>query len=305
MSSTSDAAPVVDFRSRRRRSKGASNPHLTARGYGFMPAWVLLVLLCVTMILPLVFVLLTALRPEHDYLAHPAAPPRHLTFSNFRIAFVNAHFGEYIGNTLVVVVGVIVLVIALSTAAGFAFTFLKFPLRGALLLTIVALMILPPTLFLFPTFDVILRLKLLNSFAGVILVDTASSLPFGIYLMAQFSRSVPQELLDSARVDGATVFQAFRFVALPIVRPAIKTLTLLTFLGVWNELLWGLLIMQSPDKRLLSAGLALLSSDPTFGGDVKLTVIAAALVITALPPFILYVVFNRTLVRGLTIGALK
>jgi ABC-type glycerol-3-phosphate transport system permease component len=304
VSAIQEAAPIVDFRARRRQP-GASNPHLTARGLGFVPAWILLVLLCVTMILPLVFVLLTALRPEHDYLAHPAAPPHHLTFSNFKVALVQAHFGQYIGNTMIVVIGSILLVLALSTAAGFAFTFIRFPLRGPILLTIVALMVLPPTLFLFPTFDVILRLKLLNSFVGVILVDVASSLPFGIYLMAQFSRAVPQELLDSARVDGATIFQAFRFIALPIVRPAMKTLTLLTFLGVWNELLWGLLIMQSPNKRLLSAGLALLNSDPTFGGDVKLTVIAAALVIAALPPFILYVIFNRTLVRGLTIGSLK
>jgi ABC-type glycerol-3-phosphate transport system permease component len=281
------------------------NRHLSSRRPIFIPAWIAMAGLALTMILPLVFVLLTALRTVDDYNSNPSGLPTRITFENIITALVKAGFGKYILNTLLVVCAVVLLVVVLSTMAGFAFAFLELPFKNGILLSVVFLMVLPATLFLVPTFQVIIDMHLLGNYLGVIFVDAAMTLPFGVFLMAKFFQSVPGQLLEAARMDGASVFQTFRLIALPLVRPAVKTLTILTALGVWNELLFALLIMQNPDRRLLTAGLALLNSNPALGGSVQIPVIAAALLMAALPPFLLFVIFNRSLVEGLTAGALR
>jgi raffinose/stachyose/melibiose transport system permease protein len=283
----------------------AGGGHFSARRGRFIPAWMGMVLLALSAVTPLIFVVSTALKTNAAYQDDSFGLTTHLTLANVRTALTTAGFDRYLLNTVGVVGVAVLCTLVLASMAGFAFTFLPFPGRGGGLLSVIALMILPPAVLAVPTFQLILDLGLLNSYAGLTLVYITISLPFGIYLMASFFRGVPGELLDAAWIDGASVFQAFRLIALPLAKPALKTLTVLTSLSLWNELLFGLLIMQDPQHRTLTVGLALLNSDPRLGGSPQTPVLAAALALSALPPFLLYMVFNRTLAQGLTAGALK
>ena len=284
-------------RSRRRAVRG--------RALRLAPAWLLLTVGAATMLLPLLFIAVNAFKTPADYDRSALSLPRHPTLANFSDAWRKAGFSHYMLNSVGVVGISVIIVVTLSATAGYAFSFLDFPFRDAGLTTVVAMMILPVSALLVPTFEVVNKLHLLDSYTGLVVVYVAISLPFGVYVMASFFKAVPSQLLEAAWVDGASTLQTFTRIALPLALPALKTLTILTSLSLWNELLFALVIMQSPGHRTLTSGLALLQVDPASGGHPQTTVQAAALALAALPPFVIYLIFNRTVAQGLTAGALK
>ena len=297
-----DPRPRDDAAPRRlaRRGRTLSGPR-----FGLAPAWVLLVIGAISAVAPIAFIALTSLRTNIDYAASPLSWPHRWTLGNFRAAWSQGHFGDYALNSALVVAVSVTLVVACSAAAAFPLTFFRFPGRRALLNAVIALMILPASIMVVPTFKLVLQLHLANSYVGLTLVYVSLSTPFGIYLLANFYRSIPVELLDAASIDGATTFQSFRMIVVPMAAPALRTLTVLTALSLWNELLFGLVIMQEPGKRTLTAGVALINSNPQLGGESNVPVLAAALALVSAGPFLLYLVFNSSLSRGMTAGALK
>ncbi|MDP3208053.1 MAG: carbohydrate ABC transporter permease, partial [Rhodoglobus sp.] len=141
-----------------------------------------------------------------------------------------------------------------------------------------------------------------NSYLGLILVYASLQLPFGIFMMWTFFQAVPQELIDAAQLDGASLFRTFRSVVLPLAGPAVLTLTTLTFLTLWNELLFSLIILQDAEKRTIIVGLSLLKATM---GVQSTTVLAAGMLVSVIPPLLLFVLFNRHITAGLTVGAVK
>lgn len=268
---------------------------------GLTAVWLFFASLAVSALYPLFFLTSTALRTSQDYKRSAAGLPHQLTGQYVSEAFSGVRIGSLVLNSLYVVVPAVTMITVISALASYALVHFKFPLRTTTLAAVVALMALPPTALLIPVFKVVLEAGLLNSRLGLILVYSAVSLPFSIYLLASFMRSVPDELLNAARIDGAGVLRRLWSVVLPLVKPGLLTLVTLNFLFLWNEFLFSLVILQTEANRTIMVGIA------QFQGhfDKNLGVVSAALMISMIPPLIIFLFFQRDLARGLTAGAVK
>lgn len=290
---------VVEPAPRRRRRTG--KPRLTA---GKIVAIVICSLVALTTVYPFFFMTQTAFETANDYINNKLALPIPPTLANF-VAVLQSTLAQSILNSIIVVVSATVLVVFIGCMAGFGFVFLSFPGQRVILRIIMIVMILPITVLIPPIFKVVLDLGLIDTYQGLILLYTAIGLPSGIYMMASFFEAVPRELVDSARVDGAGAFRIFLSMALPLARPAFLTLGTFTFLGLWNDLLFALLVMQTPSQRTLPVAITLLRASVTTPNLVQDTVVGAGLFISALVPLLLFIVFNRQVTQGMVAGALK
>jgi ABC-type glycerol-3-phosphate transport system permease component len=294
LSAASSAAAWLPWRARS-RERGIGR---TLRMVG---VWLIFATVALSTIYPLLFLTSTALRSKADYTADPAGLPGALTLDNVSGAFEQAHIGTYALNSLLVVVPAVLLIVVIATVAAYALTHFEIPLRRTALALVILLMAIPPTILLIPIFKVILDAGLLNQRLGLILVYTALMLPFGIYLLASFMRSIPKELLNAAQVDGAGPLRTLWSVVIPLVRPALLTLATLSFLFLWNELLFSLVILQTEENRTIMVGIA--QAEGRF--DKNLGVVSAGLLLSMIPPLLIFAFFQRSLARGLTAGAVK
>jgi ABC-type glycerol-3-phosphate transport system permease component len=269
---------------------------------GMVAAWLVFAGIAASTLYPLLFLFVTVFRTSADYKASPGGLPKELTTNNVSQAFTITHVGRLALNSLFVVVPSVVVVAILSCLAAYALVHFDFPLRKGALVFFVALMAVPPTALLIPVFKVILDAGLLNQRLGLILVYSAVSLPFSIYLLASFMKSVPTELLNAAQIDGAGPLRTLWSVVVPLVRPGLLTLVTLNFLFLWNEFLFSLVILQSEANRTLMVGIAQ-SQGGRYGEDFGL--LCAGLLFSMIPPLLIFAFFQRDLARGLTAGAVK
>jgi ABC-type glycerol-3-phosphate transport system permease component len=270
---------------------------------GALAAWLVFAGVAASTIYPVFFLVVTVFRTSADYRASPGGLPTHLTTENVSQAFTLTHVGRLAINSLFVVVPSVVVIAILSCLAAYALVHFDFPLRKGALVFVVALMALPPTALLIPIFKVILDAGLLNQRLGLILVYCAVSMPFSIYLMASFMKSIPTELLNAAKIDGAGSLRTLWSVALPLVRPGLLTVITLNFLALWNEFLFSLVILQNGANRTLTVGIAQAQGGPRFGQNFGL--LCAGLLLSMIPPLLIFAFFQRDLARGLTAGAVK
>ena len=267
---------------------------------------VVMFVVAITTLYPLLYVVQTALKTQRDYNQDRLGLPLDPTFDNLRRVLGVSDFGNYIVNTFIVTVPLVVVGTVLGCMCGFALVHLRFPGRRLLNKLVIALMLLPTTVLILPTFDVLLDLGLLNSYLGLIAVYVSVILPSATFLMAAFFVGVPRELLDAARIDGAGLLRTFGTIALPLARPGLFTLIVLCFLQLWNEFVFSLIVLQLPEQRTLTVGLALLRSSVTSGlTEGQDTLLAAGMLVTALVPMAVFVLFSRRLAVGLAVGAMK
>lgn len=264
-------------------------------------AWLALVALAMSTIYPFVFVFLTALKPEPEYHANPLGIPSDPTLQFLTRAWVDGRIPDYAINSLIVVGVAIALTLVVSAPAGFALAQLRFPGRGLLLFGVIGMMMLPSSVLMVPIFTTIVHLGLVNQYLGLALVYASLQTPFSVYLLTSYFRGLPTEIIEAAKCDGASTFQVLKSVGLPLARPAILTLTTLNFLWLWNELLFGLIILQQDDKRTLTVGLAVLQGKQT----TPVPLFAAMLVWSVIPSLLVFVALQRNLARGLLAGAVK
>lgn len=263
--------------------------------------WLVFALLAASTIYPLFFLLSTALRTSEDYRRSPGGLPQSLTFDNVDRAFSDMGIGTLAVNSLLVVVPAVLLLTVLASLAAYALVHFEFPLRRTTLVVVAALMALPPVAIVIPIFKVVLDAGLLNDRLGLILTYTALQLPFSIFLLASFMRAVPGELLKAAMLDGAGPLRTLWSVVLPLVRPGLLTLMTLNFLFLWNEFLYSLVLLQREEVRTMMVGIG------QFQGhfDQGLGILSAGLMMSMVPPLVIFFFFQRDLARGLTTGALK
>ena len=272
-----------------------------ARTVRWLPALLLLSAVAISAIYPLVFVAVTAFKTEAQYALDPLGLPDPATTTFLERAVEAGNLGQYTLNSLLVVGSAVAIIAVVASLAGFALAHLRFPGRGTLLIGIVGLMTVPAAVLMIPLYRTVGQLGLINTYPGLILTYAALYLPFSIYLVASYGAGLPREVLEAARVDGAGLWATFRRVALPLSYPALTTLITLNFLWLWNELLFGLLILQDPAKRTLQVGLATLQGQHT----TPIPLLAAGLLVSLGPVLIVFVLSQRNLARGLTAGAVK
>jgi ABC-type glycerol-3-phosphate transport system permease component len=204
-------------------------------------------------------------------------------------------------NSTLVTLSAVAIILVVSTMAGFAFAKLRYPGRALILIAIIGGMMIPLQSVIIPEYVNIAQVGLINKFPGAILVYAALGTPFATFLMTTYFRGVPTELIEASLIDGASYFEIFRRVMVPLAKPALVTVAVLQFIQVWDDLLVGLLFLQYPDVRTITVGLATLQSSRI----IDIPVLMAGSLVSALPAVIVYVIFQRYLIAGLTMGMSK
>ncbi|HTF09965.1 MAG TPA: carbohydrate ABC transporter permease [Asanoa sp.] len=264
--------------------------------------YAVLIFFALVFLYPFVIQLANSLKTEPDAATNPLSPvPHPVTTAGFERLF-DGDFGLWIGNSLLVTVVVTVGRVFLDSLAGYALARLRFRGRSAVFAAVVAVMAVPGVVLFIPKFLVLNQLGIYDTYTALILpllVDAA-----GVFIMKQFFESIPVSLEEAARIDGASVFRTFRSVVLPMARPALITLTILSFQGTWNEFPHTLVAVQNPNLFTLPRGLANLVSGSLGSGTQYPLKLGAALLAT-IPVAIIFAVFQRYFIRGATEGAEK
>jgi len=267
------------------------------------------VILCaasLVLLLPVVWTVSTSLKPSSDVFAPGLGLiPRHPTLDAYRGVFGTVPFARYLLNSLIVTGAIVVLNVVLCSCAAYAFAKLRFPGRSLMFGLLLTTLMIPMQVNLIPLYRMMVwihvRVPVLgaDTLSGIIAPSAVQV--FGIFLMRQFFASIPDALIEAARLDGASELAILRRVILPISRPGLATLTIFTLLQAWNDFLWPLIVSGSDASRTLPVGLALLSSKNTVNWPETM----AGSVVTALPMVLVFVVLQRQFIEGLTAGTGK
>ena len=264
--------------------------------------YLLMILIALIIIIPLLWMLSTSFKPKSLlFTAEIQWIPQRATLENYTNILNNAAtpIGRWFINSLGVAIVHTVVILALSSLAAYAYARLEFPGRKQLFALLLATLFLPGIMFLVPNFVNIHRLGLLNSFAGVLLPSFAAVFP--VFFMRQFFESIPRELEEAARIDGANTFQVFYQVVLPLAKSALATLTVIEFLASWNDFLWPLLVLKDRNLQTLQPGLRTLQGAYTSEYGLMM----AGAVIVAFPVLVLYAFLQRYIVQSVATTGLK
>ena len=229
----------------------------------------------------------------------PALVPHHPTFEHYRDLFGRLDVGRYAFNSALVAVVTTICALAINASAGYAFAKLRFRGRDQTFRILAAGLAIPVQVAMLPLFLLIKSLGLVNNYGGVIVPGLASI--FGIFLVRQYALAIPDDLLDAARIDGASEFRVFRSIVLPTIKPVLATLALWTFLATWNDFMWPLIVLSDDRKYTLPVALAGLVGE--HAQDVELMMAGA--VVTVLPVLTLFLFLQRYYVEGVTEGSVK
>jgi ABC-type glycerol-3-phosphate transport system permease component len=266
-----------------------------------LPIHVVLIIAALVNLFPVYYMVLAAFKDELELLSNPFGLPRSFDPGNFVTLFVEKGFARLFLNSILVAVISVTFALAISCLAAYAFARFRFAGRQILFNIITALMAIPPVVVVVPLFVVMARLKLLNQYPSVVIIYTGFILPFSIFLLTGFFRSIPEALTEAAKIDGASDLQVLRSVILPLAKAPLVTLFLVNGLWVWNELMIAVMFLQKEEMRTLMAGMAFL-----LGRNVRqLSLLMAASVLASVPMFAVLIAGQRAFVKGLTAGAVK
>lgn len=261
----------------------------------------ILILMAVIALYPILQMWMTALRPSNEILRSPFALPSELDWSNLTKAWTQGRFGTYLVNSVIITIPTVIGVVVLSCLAGYGISRFKFWGRGIMFLTILLGLTVPFQSVMIPLYYQLLGMGLLGTYWSVILPGIAFGLPFGVFLMQSFFEDLPHELAEAGRIDGSSELRIFWDIMLPLAKPAVSTLIVFQFMKTWNEFLMPLLYLQDEDMRPIPLGLMFFQG--AYTRDIGL--IAAGVAISTIPVIIVYLIFQRQFVKGLTAGAVK
>ena len=260
----------------------------------------LLVLATLMALFPVYVMISAAFKTQSSFLAHPWAPVSDPTLAGFRTA-LGDQFPRWLGNTVLLSVSSVALTLLVAALAGWGFARWSFRWRDTVLGVLVALMVVPPVVLLVPLFVFGVRIGQISTFRLVILIYVGLMLPFSVYMLTNFFRTIPASLIEAAVIDGASSWRVFRRIVLPLSAAPLVTLAVVNLLWVWNELLIALVFLQDDSKKTLMVGITGFQS--RYSLDVP--AIMAGLTLATLPIVTVYIFGQRYFVRGLVSGAVK
>lgn len=263
----------------------------------------MLVVATVLFTVPLLWAVLTAFKSDREIFTSPWSLPSEWRFDNFVRAWTTASIGRYFVNSAIVVCSAVVLVMLLGAMVAYVLARYEFRGRDVIYYTFVTGMTFPIFLALVPLFFVVQNVGMLGTYHGLVLVYTAYALPFTVFFLTSFFRTLPGALVEAAMLDGCSHAGAFFRIMLPLARPGMISVGILNFLGLWNQFLLPLVLMPDQERYVLSQGLAVLAANQGYRSDWS--ALFAGLVIALLPVLAVYVLFQRRIQDGLNIGALK
>jgi multiple sugar transport system permease protein len=229
----------------------------------------------------------------------PPLVPARATLANYRELFDRAGVGRYLANSVFLASAVTAVSLVFNVAAGYAFAKLRFAGRDRIFKLLLGALVIPGQVAMVPLFLLLKQLGLVNSYGGVIVPAMAGI--FGIFLVRQYALSIPDELLEAARIDGASEFRIFRSIVVPALKPIVVTLAVFTLLGTWNDFMWPLIVLTDKDLYTLPVALASLSREHLQDNELMM----AGSVLTTLPVLVMFLALQRYYMQGLLAGSVK
>jgi multiple sugar transport system permease protein len=266
-----------------------------------------LVALALLWLVPVVWVLVTSLKLSEnivrlppEWIPWPATGSHYyeVLFSSSR----TARIGRAFINSLVVSLGTVILVVTTSAMAAYPLARMRFPGRDLVFVILVGSLMIPNAVVLVPQYVLTQRLGWLSSYQGLIVPEAATTFAFGVFLLRQFFVTMPGDLEDAARIDGANAWQVFWRIVLPLSQPVLAALAIFTFRSAWNDFLWPLIAVNKPDMFPLPVALALLRS--AYAAESYGPIMAGA-ILSAIPLLVVFIVANRRIVEGVRLSGLK
>ncbi|GAB3154494.1 carbohydrate ABC transporter permease [Micromonospora sonneratiae] len=268
--------------------------------HGFLALWGALT------VLPLLWVVISSFKSDAEILSDPWGLPGALRFENWARAWTEAHIGQYFLNSIIVVAGSLTLTMLLGATAAYVFARYEFWGRQVVYYLFVGGMMFPVFLALVPLFFVVRQAGLLGTWPGLILVYAGYSLPFTVFFLTAFFRTLPTSVGEAAMIDGCGHFRLFFQVMLPMAKPGLISVAIFNFLNHWNQFILPQVLMQgegAEDRWVLAQGLTALAVNQGYAGDYS--GLFAGLTIAMLPVLVVYIAFQRQIQSGLTAGQLK
>ena len=280
--------------SRKKRSKNSRIKSVSLSLIGIIVAFLF--------IFPYVTMLSTALKPKSDITDMPPTYfPKIYEWGNFIKVFQEIPFGMYMRNTLVISIATMIIGIIVAVPAAYYVARNNFRLRTPFLLLVLITQMFSPTSLLIGIYRELSIFNLVNTYQGLILVNVSFNLAFSVWILSSFFKTIPVEIEEAAYIDGASKFQTFRKISLPLAVPGIVTTAIFTFIAAWNEYVVAYTLASSPEKQPFSVGLSLL----TGLYEVKWNFLFAGSLIAIIPIIILFISIEKYLVGGLTAGSVK
>lgn len=266
-----------------------------------IPNQVILLFFSLLAIFPVYYMVVTAFKTRPDWLHDQFGLPSPFTLQNITGALQEGEIPLWFGNSLIVTIASLLVSTAVSALAAYAIARFRFRGRAFYFNMMIALMVIPPAVLILPLFVLMVNIHLINTLPSVIIIYCGLLIPFSVYLLVSFFRSLPPELFDAAAIDGCNNLDMFWRITLPLSTPALVTLIVVNALFVWNELLIALVFLQDQSRKTLMPGLTLFKGHFT----VNEPLIMAGTLIATIPMILLYLFGQRLFVEGLVAGAVK
>ena len=261
---------------------------------------IILSILALLAFIPLYWMVVTAFKePTLTMKFPPEIFPKNPTLQNFQALFERRELFRWTLNSVIVAGTVTLTQIFLCAMAGYVIAKKRFPGSKMFFWIYISSMMIPKQVTIVPLYIMVANFGLINTYPGLILPSIAA--PFGVFLMRQFMLSLPNEIIDAARIDGAGEFKTFWKIILPMSKPALAVLGIFTFVGEWNSFLWPLIVTQSTEMKTLQAGLALIQEEV----PMEYAYLMAGATFAAVPMVIVFLSFQKYFLRGVTVGAIK
>jgi len=267
-----------------------------------LASYAILALFALYSIYPITQIITISLRPGNKLLSSSLAfIPEGATLANYRTLFFETDFPRWMLNSVLVSIIVTITGVALASTAGYALSRFRFSGRGPVLSSLLVTQMFPATMVLLPLYLLLIKLQLINSFAGIIVIYTATALPFCIWQLKGYYDTISNSLEEAASIDGCTPWQTFRIVIFPLAAPGIAITALFSFMTAWNEYIVAALVLQDSKLFTLPVGLKMFQGNMT----TQWGLYAAGALIVSIPVVGLFLYLSRYLVSGMTAGGVK
>lgn len=280
-----------------RRVRTGGDKAVEATSHVLLAVWTIIV------IVPFLWVVLSSFKTTKEILASPFSLPAHWSFDNYAHAWTDAGIRQFFLNTVIVVGVALVLVMLLGAMCAYVLARFKFRGARAIYYLMLAGLTFPIFLAIVPLFFILKNIGLINTLPGLIMVYVAFALPFTVFFLYSFFRSLPDDVYEAALIDGAGEWRAFFRIMLPMARPGIAAVAIFNFLGLWNQFLLPVALNTDQSRYVLTQGMASFASQAGYAVDFG--ALFAAVVITVVPVLIVYVIFQRRLEGSVSRGTFR
>ena len=271
-----------------------------SKGLQMLLLYPLYLLVTVTILFPLAWMVYSSLKADADIFKNVFALPKTLYLENYQTVFIKGGMDLFFRNSLFISVVSVAGLLVFCSMAAYAFANMHFKGKTALYLFMLVGLMIPPQALIIFGFKWISILKLISSHWALIFTYFGWA-SFGILVLRGFFPSVPEDIKDAARIDGAGHWQLFTRIMLPLARPSISTIAIFDFMGVWNDFIYPLVYMQDEEKYTVPIGIMFLNGRYTVNWGLQM----AGLAVATIPPLLIYILFQRQFIRGILAGALK